>query len=197
MAFAAHDDVTGSLFHNLLLSPRPADRSAFECALSNFQHLLHAIPAEDIHCFSCPDALPTAWANQFPCAGLLRCPLSVPGSAVSGFTLAAGWRCPSLSPVDVDLTPSLPDDLVYQRLSRLRYRPSVCGMMLNAQPPPLCFFLETLVVVCPAPAAILYVMSNIVQVDHLVHHGSYHILDGPQGSARAANRPYASTSWQR
>ena len=51
--------------------------------------------------------------------------------------------------------------------------------MLDNQPPPFCFFLESLVVVGVPSAAILYPVREVVQVYRLVHDGRNDILDGP------------------
>lgn len=57
--------------------------------------------------------------------------------------------------------------------------------MLDNQPPPLCFFFESLVVVGVPPAAILYPVRKVVQVYRLVHDGRNDILDGPFQRLRA------------
>lgn len=52
-------------------------------------------------------------------------------------------------------------------------------MVPDNQSPPLRFIPESPVVIHTAPAAILHVVGDVVQVDHLVHHGRHHVLDGP------------------
>lgn len=57
--------------------------------------------------------------------------------------------------------------------------------MGDHQPPPFRFFLEPLVVVTSAPAAILYPVCEVIQVYGFVYDGRYHFLNGPLQRLRA------------
>lgn len=62
--FKSYVSFSNNLVHGLSLSPRVPDRSGFECALSNFFHLLYAVHTHDSDSLSCSDAHAALWANR-------------------------------------------------------------------------------------------------------------------------------------
>lgn len=142
---------------------------------SGFHHFLHAVSAEDVNRFGCPDALPAFGTNVLACTRPFarRFP-AVLASALSGLVSSAGRRSPdAAAPVDADFCPALVDDVFQQGFPRLCDGPAVFVVMPDNQPPPFCFVPEFPVVVQPAPTAILDIVGNVVQVYHFVHQSSY------------------------
>ena len=69
--------------------------------------------------------------------------------------------------------------IVYKCFAWLCQRPSICWVMGDHQAPPFRFFLEFLVVVASTPAAILYPVSEIVEVYGFMRNGGYYFFFGP------------------
>lgn len=149
---------------------------AFSFCFSNLHHRQEAIPAEDIHRFRGPDALPAFGTGQLAGAGG---PSGRRDSSAFGSWPSHAPHGKAVLPVHHNIIPALGDNELDKRLRRLRDTPPNALVIGDMEVPRLRRLPKPLVVVGPAPAGVLYPGLYIIEMDHFMEHRSRHVLDGP------------------
>ena len=146
-----------------------------ETTRSNLDHPLHAVAANDIDRLGRPHAVAAAGALQLAGAARIGCDRRHTSRRASAPD--ASRRVPVLS-VHVNLAPSLPQDVFDQRVGRLGDAPPDTRVIANVQIALLGSVAEPLVVVCPASAAILNPVLQVVEVHHFMQHRRHYVFNG-------------------
>ena len=157
------------------IAPRPF-------LLSRQNHLHGTVQTTNIDRLGCPDGISATWADIFPgtgsfgrqdsgCAAVCAC---------SGYTITKEFVSVYQNVAQVIIQTELQETVTGRGM-----RPTVFVAVTHAQAARFCGFLEPLIVVGVAPAAILYPMLIVVIVHHLMQQSGGNFLDGARQCARA------------
>ena len=118
----------------------------------------------------------TAGANILDAVAVGVVPCRLVGVVTCTF---AAWDVSAFDAVHIDIFPPLFQNELTQRVGRLGDAPSNARVVTDFQIAGLGGLLKFFVVVCAAPAAILYAVLKVPQVYTLVEGGRHHVFYGP------------------
>ena len=145
-------------------------------------HRTIAIQTGDIDKAGSADAHTAAGADVFPGAGrFARARWGGPAVGACAGDLKSG----EFVPVYQNVRQTVFQNKIQKCIGGGSLGPSIFFAVLYVQTVALCRFLESAVVVCPSPAAILYAELKVVIVAHFVKQGGADIFDRPGKRPRA------------